>query len=259
MRTLPLILIAIPCVGLAQTPPAAAPAAQAVDLKAILAQIDDLYTKRDVGDNGKKLAELTDQAMKAAPDDYDVLWRASRWHFWVGDGLPNGKEKESEGKLSWELGDKARDRNPSRVEGWYYATVGLGIYSQAIGVVNALFKGLEGKFLERLKKSLELNSEIEDGGPGLTYGRYYYELPWPKYDGAKSLEWYNKVAAKHPNNARAHFYLAETLLKEGKAKEAMEQVNQCLAITPGTLDGPDERRVQNLARALKPKIEKELK
>lgn len=261
MRYTILTLLACSSAALAQAPaPApAAPVAPATDAKALIEHIDALWSSRDEGENPKTLEQLTTEALKAAPDDYGVLWRASRWHLWLGDGLPNGDAKEKEGKLGWEIGDKATAKNPTAGEGWYYSAACIGIYSQAIGVVNALLKGLEGKFLDRLNKAIEISPDINFGGPPILKGRYYYELPWPKYDGDKSLEWYKKAVAKFPKSARLHLYTAETLLKEGKAKEANEENAACLSVSPGTYDAPDERRMHGLAEKLKVKIERELK
>jgi tetratricopeptide (TPR) repeat protein len=252
MRYLILSVVLLPAWAFAQAPAGA-------DAKALIADIDRLWPTRDQGDGPKEVGEKVAAALAAAPDDFEVLWRAARWHVWVGDGLPNGDQKEAEGKLGWELGDKASAKNPAADQGWHYAAAGIGVYSQAISIVTALMKGMEGKFLERLNKALAINPDADDGNTGALMGRYFYELPWPKYDGNKSLEWLGKGIAKHPKNARLHFYMAQTLLKEGKAKEAMSEVTACLAIDPASGDAPEGRRMQERCRTFKPKVEKELK
>jgi tetratricopeptide (TPR) repeat protein len=230
-----------------------------VDVKAVTAEIDQLWPTRDQGDAPKQIAEKVDALLKAAPDDYDVLWRAARWHVWVADGMPDGDDKEHKARVAWDLADKAVAKNPARAEGWYYAAASVGLYAQAISIVAALFRGMEGKFLDRLNKAIELGPDLVFGAPATTMGRYFYELPWPKYDGDKSIEWLSKTLVKYPQNSRTHFYLSQTLLKEGKPKEAMDELNKCFAITPGTLDGPDERRTLVRAQAFKPKLEKALR
>ena len=129
-------------------------------------------------------------------------------------------------KQTWDLGDKVARLAPTMAEGYYYGALGVGQFSEAVGILNALAQGLEGKFNERLDKSIQLNPNLDNGGPMLTKGRYFYSLPWPMRNLGKSAEWYNKVLAKHPFNLRAHLYLAETLLADGKAKEAKPHIDQ---------------------------------
>lgn len=257
MRRFARILIAVSATASAQDGGTASAAAGGVDVAGLAVELDGLYTHRDEGEFARKNEEAIGAALNAAPEEYEILWRAARWYFWAADG-EDGKAKQKLGKRGWELGDQAAAREPKRAEGHYYAAIAVGSYSQGVGIFNALLGGMEGKFLDRLNKALELNPGIDNQGPAISMGRYHYELPWPKYNGKKSIEWLNKALAKQPKSARAHLYLAETLLKEDQPKEALAQVDEALSIAPGTLDAPEERRVHALAKVLKPRIEKEL-
>jgi len=222
-----------------------------------LAKIDEVFLKRIDPAAAKEQEALLAEAMKAKPEDPQVLWRQARWNAWKADTM-SGDAKKDLGKQTWELGDKIVKLDPKLAEGPYFGALGVGQYSQGAGILNALAQGLEGKFNDRLDKAIQMNASLDNGGPMLAKGRYFFSLPWPKRDLAKSADWYNKVLAKHPYNVRAHLYLAETLLADGKAKDAKAHLDAALAGSD-TYDPSEVARVRSMAKNLQPQIEKELK
>lgn len=258
---------ALPALAIAQSPQTAAPAAAAppgalateaaaapspgAELEARLDEVDALWRDRDGDGKMEEMKRKLDLAEQRAPADYGVLWRISRWYYWAADDLAvSAEEKSRLGKVGWDYGDKAAEANPKGVEGWFYATAGVGNHSLAMGVVTALMKGMEGKFVDRLKRAEQLDPNFDDGAIDTTWGRYYFELPWPKYDGEKSERWLHKALSKNPKNVRARVYLAELYLKEDHPKHARTQLEKALAVVPGAYDAPEERRYQVRAREL---------
>ena len=231
--------------------------AQAAD-PALLSQLDALFAKRNDAESVKALEAGLKDALAAAPEDFELVWRKARILQWQADGATEKKLKMVLGKQTWEAGDKAAKLQPARVEGFYYAACGIGSYSQAVGIMKALGDGLEGKFNERLDTALKLDPGYDYGGPWLVKGRYYYELPWPKRDLTRSVSFYDKAIAKYPQSLRAYYYLAETLLKDGKAqkaRDAIEKVKQ-----GSTAYNPAEgQRVQQWAKKVDADIQEELK
>ena len=99
---------------------------------------------------------------------------------------PGGREEPArEAHLGLRSTGRPRP-NPSRVEGWFYASAGVGMYSLGISIVTALLDGMESKYIDRLKKAQAADPTYYDHGADVSWGRYWYELPWPKYDGEKS-------------------------------------------------------------------------
>lgn len=231
-----------------------AEAPPADDRRLLLRQADTLYRERGIrpgSEKLKQLIQLLESGLKRYTGDYDLMWRLARAYWWKADGLPNGEEKAKYGKKAMQYGDWARVKSPKTVEGHYYAALGVGAYSQAIGILSALTKGLEGKFNERLDKALAIDAKYECAGPMVTKGRYYFELPWPKYDGEKAIEWYQKAVAACPKSVRGWAYLAEVLEKEGEEARAKEALSRALAIDPKTAPDPAEaRRGREYARKL---------
>jgi tetratricopeptide (TPR) repeat protein len=241
---------AAPATPAPATPPAAA-ASPNPGVSALLAEADSLWPVRDGPGKMDEMKGKLDEAEKRAPKDYGVLWRMSRWYYWAADELTlSSDEKSRLGHVGWEYGDKATGADPQGVEGWFYATAGVGNYSLAMGVVTALLKGMEGKFVDRLKRAEQLDANFDSGAIDTTWGRYYYELPWPKYDAEKCERWLRKALRKNQKNVRAKVYLAELFIKEDYLTHARKQLEEALAVVPGAYDAPEERRYQVRAREL---------
>jgi tetratricopeptide (TPR) repeat protein len=214
-----------------------------------VAETDRLYARRDQPGVIAELKDKLAEAEKAAPDDYEVLWRIARLNYWLADD-PNLKSEEKSrlGKIAWEYGDRASAANPKRAEGWFCAAAGVGNYALGIGVLTALRQGIEGKFKERLSKAEAIDPDYEHGAIHTAWGRFWYELPWPKYSADRAQKELEKALAKNPANVRAHVYLADLFVKQGQPERAQAELQRALAGAPGRYDAPEERRWQEVAR-----------
>jgi tetratricopeptide (TPR) repeat protein len=235
-----------------QAPPqgAAQPSAASPErLRTLLAEADDLYTRRDDPAALAAHRARLEEAEKLAPNDYEVLWRLSRIYFWLADDPKlDGKEKSRLGKISWDYGDRATAASPNRVEGWHFAAGGLGNYALGIGILTALRQGIEGKFKERLSRAEAIDPNFQNGAIQTAWGRFWFELPWPKYSPEKAVKSLEAALKKNPQNVRAHVYLADVHEKEGRPEAAAAELRKALADVPGRYDAPEERRWQEGAK-----------
>ncbi len=219
------------------------------DLAALLRRSDDAYARRDQPGAVDEVKATLEQAQGIAPDDYEVLWRLARLEFWMADDPSlSSKEKSRIGKQAWEHGERAIRANPQRVEGWDYAAAGMGNYALGIGVFQALGEGLEGKFKDRLSRAEQIDPNYEHGAIQTAWGRFWFKLPWPKYDARKSERALRSALDKNPENVRAHVYLADLYAQEGHRARARDELQKALAGEPGRYDAPEERRMQAVAR-----------
>lgn len=240
-------------------PAQAAPTATASDLDALLAKADAAWAVRDEPGKVDELAASLDDAARHAPNSYAVLWRQARHLGWLAEEPKLADaEKSRIGKRAWELGDKASALEPTRVEGFFYAMSGVGNYSLGIGVLSALAKGIEGKFKERLSRAEAIEPGFEGGAIQMSWGRLYYELPWPKHDAKLSEKFLRDSIARNAENVRANVYLGDLLLDEGRKDEARAAYQRAvtIAVVPGKGDPPEQRRWQVVAREALEKLSK---
>jgi len=244
--------------GGAAVPVATAPA---TPQRALLTRIDTLYAGRDDRRVLDEQRRLLDEQVPRAPNDYDLLWRAARLYFWLGDDPSLSSDERSKlGKTGWDLAERAVAAAPNRPDGHYWAAVNIGTYALGLGVVKALAAGLEGKFKERLTRAEALAPDYNRGGVGVAWGRFYEKLPWPKRDRAKAEQALRRVLTQQfPNNLRARVFLADTLAHTGRAAEAKRLLDEVAAAPLGRYDIAEEHRAKALGDGLRESVTKMLK
>jgi tetratricopeptide (TPR) repeat protein len=221
------------------------------DVAALIARVDAAWGERDQPEQLAEVTSALDEAERLAPDEYEVLWRRARLGVWLSDDPAKKKDERSRiGRRAWDAAEKAIARDPSRVEGHLYAALGMGTYGQSLGIFRALREGIEGKFKEQLSRAEAIDPTVLGGTVYVAWGRFWYELPWPKYDARKSEKALRRAIEVNPANVRARVYLAELYVKEHKPSQARSLLLEAVAADPGAYDGPEERRMQARAREL---------
>jgi tetratricopeptide (TPR) repeat protein len=249
MRALVLVaLLSIPLASLAED--AAGPPATAAFYAA---RLDELWKTRDEPASIQGINDAIKLGLRSFPTDYEVLWRASRFRWWEADGKTDELRKRMVAKEGWNYATRALEAKPDGAEGKYYLALSIGAYSQAVGVINAIAEGLEGRFVESLDYATTHNEDFDRAGGHTAKGRYWWELPWIKRDLKKSKLEIEKSIAVHPEHLRNYYYLAQTLQKDGDKAAARAVLEKALT-GPDSYDPPEARRVKAWAQALAPEL-----
>jgi hypothetical protein len=196
-------------------PPAPKPQAKPGTPADWMAAWDDLWKRRDDGAVLAQLEGIIQEHVAEDPNGFETARREAELVAWEADGEPDGSnDKAAKGKTAWEAGDRAIQANPGDVRGHYFSGVGVGLYSEGVGI---------------------------------------FKLPWPKRDLDESIRVLRIAVRAHPANPRAKLYLADALIVnglEGQDDEAHKLVQQILD-APGGRDPPEEKRVKEMARRWK--------
>src|SRR6202171_4896807 len=209
-------------------------------------RFDELWKKRDETAVEKQLEGIVREHLTAEPNSFEANWRFASLLNWEADGT-DGDEKAALGKQAWEAGDKAIVAKPQDVRGHYYSGVGVGLYSEGVGILTALSQGLEGKFRDRLQTAMKIDKNYLDGAPQVVWGRYFYKLPWPKRDVDESIRVLTETVKSHPRNWRAKIYLADALVGDARTDEGRKFVQKVLDAKGGG-DPPEDKRLKDRAR-----------
>ncbi|NMB76129.1 MAG: hypothetical protein GYA21_13490 [Myxococcales bacterium] len=249
----------------ADTPPAApaaepaAPETSEAKVARLVAEGDALYRERFRLTTWREALARYQEAERLDQKNFEVLWRLARQYFFLAERASDDDSKKDLGMRGYEWGQKAIAASPLRIEGHYFSGIALGQYALGISVVKALVKGIDGDYTRAIGAALKIDRSYDQGGPLIAMGRYYYNLPWPKYDGEKSIQ-FLKEAIQKGDKLRAHFYLAETYLEEEQYADALREVEVVLSrkLSPGQGDYADDLWFQQQAPALKKKIQEEM-
>ena len=195
-----------------------------------------------------RLYKLVEDQLKKDSGDFEANCRLASVLNWDANSYPNGELKAGLGKRAWTVSDRAIQARPDDVRGQYNAAVGIGLYSEGVGILTALSQGLEGKFKSRIQAALRIDKGYLAGAPQVVWGRYFYKLPWPKRDVDESIKVLRQAVSEHPGNLRARLYLAESLQSDGKKEEVRKLVDE-FAAAPIGADGPEDRKVKSEAAA----------
>ena len=249
-----LLLFAAPAFAAPGVAPAAEPQAER-------AALDALWPLRDQPGPARRFGERLEAALAANPEDPELLWRAARWHVFRSMSLPGEAARKSEAALAWRRAEQALALAPESIPVRYWAALSAGAWGQSMGVLNAVRRGIEGRFRSNLDYVIAHDPQYDGGSALVALGRYYYELPWPKRDTRRATRYLQLALKVNPDNLRAKLYLAEVLAEDGRdgAKRGLALLEEILAARPGGADGPEQRQVQSLAGKLKPRLEEKLK
>jgi hypothetical protein len=207
---------------------------------------DELWKARDQPGAEKEMEQVLQQHLVVEPRSYEANWRLASLYNWIADSK-EPDEKAALGKKAWDAGDKAIAANAGEVNGQYSAAVGIGLYSEGVGIITALSQGLEGKFRDRILAALRLDKDYLNGAPQVVWGRYFFKLPWPKRDVDEATKVLSEAVRTHPGNLRAKLYLADCYGDKDKIEEGTKLAQQILD-APGGEDPPEERRMKKKAR-----------
>jgi len=209
-------------------------------------RFDELWKVRDQPGVEKEMEQVLAQHLAVEPRSFDANWRLAALYNWIADAK-EADEKAALGKKAWDAADKAIAANADDVRGHYNGAVGIGLYSEGVGIITALSQGLEGKFRDRIQTALRLDKDYLDGAPQVVWGRYFFKLPWPKRNLGEATKVLTEAVRTHPSNLRAKLYLADCYADADRVEEGMKLVRQVLDTPPGQ-DPPEERRLKKKAR-----------
>jgi len=212
-----------------------------------MARADELYKTRDLPASQRELNRIFKLQLSRDPNDFEVNWRLAQLLAYQANGMPDGSDvKAAVGKAAWEAGDRAAVARGDDVRGQYWAAVGIGLYSEGVGILTALSEGLEGKFRSRAQAALRIDKDYLDGSPQVLWGRYFYKLPWPKRDLDEAVRVLSAAAKEHPRNLRLKLFLADALADSDRKEEARKLQKEVLDAPLS--DPPDDRRNKEWAK-----------
>jgi tetratricopeptide (TPR) repeat protein len=198
----------------------------------LLAEAENLFAERDRGDALKQAISLLESSMKQDPSNYQVLWRLSKYKYYLSDRENGGSTKIRLLEQAIDCGKRAVRQASKRPEGHFWLAVSYGSYAELKGVFTSLW--LLKTVREEFETVFKIDANYENGSVYLALGEMDLRLPWllggNTRRGVSRLESGLKVS---PRNSELMRFLGETYIRAGKNEEGRHLLQTVL-----TLDDP---------------------
>ncbi len=217
-----------------QTPPAADP--------------DALYARREDLASARHAEAIWAARLKTSPRDFDSAWKAARARYWIGQHAPAAERRTAlEGGIA--AGRAAAQIEPTRPEGHFWIAANMGALAESFGLRQGI--RYRGAIKDSLLTVLKLDPGFQHGSADRALGRWYFKVPG-LFGGSRkqSEEHLRRSLTYAPDNTASRFFLAETLLAEGRRDEARAELQRVLEAPPDPDWGPEDREFKQKASTL---------
>ncbi len=215
---------------------------------------DALYAKREDLASARRAAALWQARLQQNPRDLDAAWKLARTRYWLGGHAP-----DSERKGFLEQGMAAARAaiaiEPDRPEGHMWLAANMGALAESFGLRQGL--KYRGAIKDELLAVLRIDPAFQEGSADRGLGRWYFKVPG-LFGGSnkKSEEHLRRALTYNPNSTITRYFLAETLLDEGRKDEARAELQKVLDAPLDPEWAPEDRdykqRAQRLLITIKP-------
>ncbi len=170
------------------------------------------------------------KTLELNPDNFEANWMCARAHVYYSNRtmyelIENWKEVAHKyGKEGMTYAEKAIELEPAQVEGYFWITGCISMYSEGISMVKAMREGIKDKILTNLEKAYNIDKMYNNAKPIVSLARINYKLPWPLRDKNKSRKFWKEYRESEGFGKEifATVYYAENLIDIGGQKNIAE-------------------------------------
>jgi tetratricopeptide (TPR) repeat protein len=224
---------------------------RAMPMVALGAQVPDpdaLYRQRENIASGQQAEGIWAARLAKDPRDFESAWKLARARYWLGGHAPESSRKASlESGIT--AGRAAIAVAPNKPEGHFWVAANMGALAESFGLRQGL--KYRGEIRNELETVLRLDPAFQDGSADRALGRWYFKVPG-LFGGSdrKSEEYLRRSLTYNPDSSSSLYFLAETLVSEGKKDEARATLQKLLAgpINPDWI--PEGRELRHKAGEL---------
>ncbi len=209
---------------------------------------DALYARRDDLASAREAAAIWEGRLKQNPKDFESAWKLARALYWLG-----GHASEAERKTLLERGIAAGratvSLEPNRPEGHFWIAANMGTLAESFGMRQGL--KYRGDIRDEMLMVLKLDPAFQKGSADRALGRWYYKVPG-LFGGSrkKSEEHLRKSLTYDANSTVSHYFLAETLIADGRKDEARAELQKVLDVPFDPAWAPEDREYKQKAQRL---------
>lgn len=193
---------------------------------------DKLFTRADDPAKDMQALAILEKALMSEGKNYDLLWRAARAAYYVGDfGDQADKNKFFDKGIALSLRAVALQTNS--VEGHFWLAANYGGKAQLVGAIKAL--STVKKIRNEMLMVVKLNETFENGNAYLALGEIDRELPSVMGGSKKrAISYYEQGLKLAPENLDLKVALSKAYKDAGRKDEAKRLLEEVIKAQPTT-------------------------
>ena len=209
---------------------------------------DALYRNRETLASAERAEQIWADRLKQNPNDFDSAWKLARARYWLGGHVADNQRKATL-ESGIDAGRAAARIAPGRPEGHFWIAANMGALAESFGLRQGL--KYRGAIKDELESVLRLDPAFLQGSADRALGRWYNEVPRLFGGSNKESEAHlRKALTYNPQSTVTLYFLAETLLDEGKKDEARRTLQQVLDAPLDPEWTPEDKEFKDKARKL---------
>jgi tetratricopeptide (TPR) repeat protein len=223
----------------------------AIALLAGQAQVSDpdaLYKQREVLASAQQAEQIWTARAAKDPKDFESAWKLAKARYWLG-GHADEPSRKTYLESGIAAGRAAVALAPNKPEGHFWTAANMGALAESFGLRQGL--KYRGEIRSELETVLRLDPAFLQGSADRALGRWYNKVPG-LFGGSnrKSEEHLRTSLTYDPNSAASLYFLAETLVDEGKKDDARATLQKLLDAPIDPEWAPEDREFKDKARAM---------
>ena len=213
---------------------------------------DALYRDRETLSSAQRSEQIWADRLKQKPNDFESAWKLARARYWLGGHVPE-KDRKAMLESGIDAGRAAVRIAPEKPDGHFWIAANMGALAESFGLRQGL--KYRGPIKDELETVLRIDPGFLQGSADRALGRWYHEVPRLFGGSNKESEVHlRKSLTYNPQSTITLYFLAETLLDEGKKDDARKALQQVLDASLDPDWAPEDREFKEKARKLLPEI-----
>jgi tetratricopeptide (TPR) repeat protein len=209
---------------------------------------DALYRSRESLASAQRADQIWADRLKQNPNDFESAWKLARARYWLGGHVAE-KDRKAMLESGIEAGRTAVRIASDKPEGHFWIAANMGALAESFGLRQGL--KYRGPIKDELEATLRLDPAFLQGSADRALGRWYNEVPRLFGGSNKESEAHlRKSLTYNPQSTITLYFLAETLLDEGKKDEARKTLQQVLDAPLDPDWAPEDREFKDKAKKL---------
>jgi len=212
-------------------------------------EIDKRYQQAKTLKEFELIAKEIQKILEYEPNQVEWQWRLARSHY----SIAKRNKDTHQFDLCIEHSSRALEINPDSAISYFFRALCRGKQGEIQGIWSSL--GIIEPFEEDMKKALELDPIIQNGGPNRALGKLYLELPFFLGGStSQAIDHLKEAVRLDPDHAENHLGLAEAYYSKNNFNAARKSLSTLQRLTHNVADDEDLLKLRKKGQELMNKM-----